>query len=88
MIFISPQKLSFSFSGYLGLIGKIRVNSNFMASQLGKQTLAINILPNISKSKGNKIMKFGLFIKYNKKNSFLQKLCTNTFKYLDNQKSI
>ena len=87
MIFISPQKL-FSFSGYLGLIGKIRVNSNFMASQLGKQTLAINILPNISKSKGNKTMKFGLFIKYNKKNSFLQKLCTNTFKYLDNQKSI
>ena len=59
-----------------------------MASQLGKQTLAINILPNISKSKGNKIMKFGLFIKYNKKNSFLQKLCTNIFKYLDNQKSI
>ena len=59
-----------------------------MASQLGKQTLAINILPNISKSKGNKIMKFGLFIKYNKKNSFLQKLYTNTFKYLDNQKSI
>ena len=59
-----------------------------MASQLGKQTLAINILPNISKSKGNKTMKFGLFIKYNKKNSFLQKLCTNTFKYLDNQKSI
>ena len=35
------------------LIKKIRLVSNFMASQPGYQTVVIHIFPNISKSKGN-----------------------------------
>ena len=33
-----------------------------MTSKTGKQIITIHILPNISRSKGNKIMKFGQFI--------------------------
>ena len=36
-----------------------------MTSEPGKQTIAIHILPNISKSKGNQTMKFDQFIEYN-----------------------
>ena len=36
-----------------------------MRSQPGKQATAIHILPNISRSKDNKIMKFGQIIEYN-----------------------
>ena len=46
-----------------------------MTSQTGKQTIAINILPDISKSKGNQIMEFGLLVEYNVRNIFLQKPC-------------
>ena len=58
-----------------GLIRKVRLTSKFMTSQPGLQTIAIHILPNISQSKGNQIMKFGQLIEYNKRNIFLQKLC-------------
>ena len=46
-----------------------------MTSQSGLQTIAIHILPNISQSKGNQIMKFGQLIEYNTRNIFLQRLC-------------
>ena len=46
-----------------------------MMLQPGLQTIAINTLPNISKSKGNQTMKFGQLIEYSKRNIFLQKLC-------------
>ena len=46
-----------------------------MTSQPGLQTIPMHILPNISQSKDNQTKKFGQFIKYNKKNIFLQKLC-------------
>ena len=36
-----------------------------MTSQLGKQTITIHILPNISRSKDNQAMKVGQLIKYN-----------------------
>ena len=36
-----------------------------MTSQPGKQIIAIHILPNISKSKGNQAIKFGRLIEYN-----------------------
>ena len=36
-----------------------------MMSQPGRQTIAIQILPNISKCKSNQTMKFGQLIKYN-----------------------
>ena len=44
-----------------------------MASQPGLQAIAIHILPDISQSKGNKTVKFGQLIEYNKGNIFLQK---------------
>ena len=44
-----------------------------MTSQPGLQTIAIQILPNISQNKGNQTMKFGHLIEYNKRNIFLQK---------------
>ena len=43
-----------------------------MTSQAGTQTITINILPDISKSKWNQTMKFGQFIEYNMKNIFLR----------------
>ena len=57
-----------------GLIRQIRLISKFMTSQPGKQTIAIDMLPNISRSKGNQSMKLGQLIKYNKCDNFLQKL--------------
>ena len=50
--------------------------SKFMKSQLGKQTIAIRILPNISRSKDNQTLKFGQLIEYNMRNIFLEKSCT------------
>ena len=44
---------------------KIRLISKFMP-QLGKQTIATHILPNISKSKGNQTIEFGQLRKYDK----------------------
>ena len=46
-----------------------------MTSQPGVQTIAIQILPNISQSKGNQTMKFGQVIEYDMRNIFLQKIC-------------
>ena len=46
-----------------------------MTSQPGLQTIAMHILPNISKTKGNQTMTFGHSIEYSKRNIFLQKLC-------------
>ena len=45
-----------------------------MTSQPGLQTIAIQILPNISQSKGNQMMKFGQLREYNKSNIFLYNL--------------
>ena len=39
-----------------------------MTSQSETQTITINILPDISKSKDNKTMKFGQLIEYNAEN--------------------
>ena len=36
-----------------------------MTLQPGKKTIALYILPNISRSKGNQTMKFGQLIEYN-----------------------
>ena len=41
-----------------------------MVSQPGKQTIAIHIWSNISRSKGNQTMKFGQLIEYNRKKYF------------------
>ena len=44
-------------------------------SQTGQQIVAVCILPNISRSKGNQVMKFGELTKYSERNIFLQKSC-------------
>ena len=57
-----------------GLIRKIVLVSKFMTLQAGLQTISINILPQISQSKGNPTIKFGHLIEHSKINYFLQKL--------------
>ena len=47
-----------------------------MTSQSGKQTIAIHILSNISRSRGNQTIKFNQLIEYNLKNIFLEKSYT------------
>ena len=47
-----------------------------MTSQAGLQTIAIHILDNISRSKGNQTMEFGLLIKFNMGNVFVKKSYT------------
>ena len=46
-----------------------------MTSQPRRQTITIQILPNISKNKDNQTLKFGQLIEYNVRNIFHQKLC-------------
>ena len=57
----------------MGLIRKLRLTSNFMTSQTGKQIITVHILPNISRGKDNQIKKFGQLIEDNIKNVFLRK---------------
>ena len=47
-----------------------------MTSQPGQQTIAIHILPNISRTKGNQAMKFGQLIEYNMRSIFVEKSYT------------
>ena len=47
-----------------------------MTSQSGKQTIAIHILVNISKSKDNQTMKFGQWIEYDMTKTFFEKSYT------------
>ena len=63
------------------LIRKIKLILKFMTSQSGKQVIAIHILPNILRSKGNETMKFGQLVKYNLRNIFnvVEKLFPDPF---------
>ena len=52
-----------------------------MTSQPGTQTIAVHILPNISRSKGHKKMKLGKLVEYNMKTHSLKlihKMCGKT----------
>ena len=59
-----------------GLIRKMRLISKFMTSQAGQQTIAVHILPNILRSKGNQTIKFFRLIEYNMRHIFLEKSYT------------
>ena len=48
-----------------------------MTSSTGKQIIAMQTLPNTSKSKYNQTISFSQLIEYNTKNIFLQKSHTN-----------
>ena len=54
--------LTFSVMKKNGLIRKLRLISEFIRPQTGKQIITIHILTNISRSKGNHTMKFGQLI--------------------------
>ena len=56
-----------------GLIRKIRLISKFVTSQPGELAIALDILPNISRSKGSQTIKFGRLIQYNMRNTFVEK---------------
>ena len=58
-----------------GLIRNIRLILKFITSQPGKQTIAMNILPNISRKQ---TVKIGRLIDYNIRNIFLQKSYTKS----------
>ena len=79
-VFSSSRYLNFCL-GIL-VIGKndpikmVRLLSKFMKSQPEKQTTAIHILSNISRSKCNELMKFGQLIEYNMRNIFFEKSYT------------
>ena len=57
------------------LIKTIRLISKFMTSQPGKQTIAIYMLSNIWRNKGNQISRFVQVIEYSKRNIFIPKWC-------------
>ena len=92
ILFISTQKL-FSFSRYISfcldflvikkndLIKKTRLISKFVTSQSGSQTIAMQILINISRSKGNQTMKFGQLKEYKKYFSWkiILKMCWRNY---------
>ena len=59
------------------LLRKIRLTSKSTTSQPGLLKIAIQILPNISQSKGNKTMKLDQLIEYNKRNIFLKNCWEN-----------
>ena len=61
------------------LIRKTRLISKLMISQFDLQTITLDILPSMSRSKGNETMKFGQVTEYNKRNIFVQKLWRNLF---------
>ena len=56
-----------------GSIRKVKLISKSMTSQPGSHTIAIHILPNISRGKGNQAMQFGHLIEYNMRNTFVEK---------------
>ena len=45
-----------------------------MTLKPGEQTVAIHILPNTSRSKENKTMKFGQLTEYNMRNIFIHEI--------------
>ena len=63
------------FSSHIKKRPDIRLISKFMTSQPGSQSVAIQILLNISRNKSNQAMKFRQLIKYNNGNTFLEKSC-------------
>ena len=58
------------------MIRTTKLNSKLMTLQPGKQRIAIHILPNISRIKGNQAMKFSQLLESNMRNIFLQKSYT------------
>ena len=54
------------------MIRKMRLISKNMASQPGRKTITIHIFLNISRRKGNQIMKLGRVIEHNTRKFFVE----------------
>ena len=54
---------------------KLTLISKFVAAQTGKQIITIHVLANISRNKGNQVMKSGQLKEYNARHIFQQKSC-------------
>ena len=65
-----------------GLIRKLRLISKLMTTQHRYQSVTIQILPNISRSKGNETMEFGQLIDYDKRNIFFRRSFKNEARWL------
>ena len=61
---------------------KGKINFNIYDVTDWTEINTMRILPNISKSKGNQTMKFGLLMEYNTINIFLQNCAENLFLFL------
>ena len=59
-----------------GLTSKVMLILKFMISQPTKQAIAVDILPNIPRSKTNQTMKIDQSIEYNTRNIFVEKSYT------------
>ena len=55
---------------------KIRIISKSLTSQPGYETIAMHILPNVSRNKCNQAIEFGELIEYNMRNIFVEKSYT------------
>ena len=85
MLFILPKELffflkifkifvlTFSVTYQKCLIKKMRLISKFMTSNPGEQAIALHILPNISRNKGNQTMKLSQLLEHNMITNFLEK---------------
>ena len=60
-----------------GFINKLKLISKFMTLQTGQQIFTIHVLPNVSRSKGNQVLKFGKLMKHDVRIGivFVQTLC-------------
>ena len=58
------------------MIRKVRLISKFTTSKHVKQTVAMYIVPNVSRSKWNQVMKFGQLIEFKIINIFFEKSYT------------
>ena len=61
---------------------RLRLILKFGTSENGKQIITIHVLPSISRSKENQIMKFGQLMEYIMRNIFLQNQTQNVVEKL------
>ena len=80
LIFLKIFNFALTFSSCRKTTWLERLISKFMTSQTGQQLIAIHILPNISRSKGNQTMKLGYLIEYNIRKLFPSKSYTKCSK--------
>ena len=74
--FFVLKRFKFLSCGKNGSIIKITLISK--STQPGEQTIAIHILPNISRTKGIQAMRLGQLIEYNTRNIFIEKSYTKS----------